>query len=584
MKYYISINSWNLLESFVTESLSPFAFYDNRNFGNNLSRHKSNSNEKINFLILSLTDNGGEYAIEIEDAILDKDSIKPVKNLKTMFTYNKTIYYKKGHVAFRFSHKSLVDAFMAESQILFEVKCIEKYKESFFVKEIKEKKASVTLQRVGESFSFEQQDFIDKDNKFNLIKGAIVGYVRGELTASGLEDQRLISMIKDLKNSFTGLNTQIMVNSIEVPNPEVYIIKLRECKKMYCDIRKEKTNGFDILTQLFMEIRKFSSLRYSELAAFKSTNWNITYEKLLSRKQDLENQIYQVEIENNITNIREELNQIKEQERLIGKFQGKTRVYFKKDTPEYARKCQLKDLIKEFEDNNAHYQSLCRELDSTNKKIIASTSGISQYDNAIGALFSRVSDIINDLQKKIDAGKTLNRVGLSPLKCAVNGSIQLEDTTVDSAEMEFFNILLSILTKRDTLEPISEAFILTLIEETANQYKACLSSTTEKGKRLIACLRDYWKYKHNKNQGFVIPEDMPILQSIMAFFLKPFGFDQIERYMLNMKYTEKKYAMMLWGAYNGYAALPKTFTAILYEDESYYKEMDDLLQVIYNSL
>ena len=35
MKYYISINSWNLLESFVTESLSPFAFYGKRNFGNN---------------------------------------------------------------------------------------------------------------------------------------------------------------------------------------------------------------------------------------------------------------------------------------------------------------------------------------------------------------------------------------------------------------------------------------------------------------------------------------------------------------------------------------------------------------------
>ena len=74
---------------------------------------------------------------------------------------------------------------------------------------------------------------------------------------------------------------------------------------------------------------------------------------------------------------------------------------------------------------------------------------------------------------------------------------------------------------------------------------------------------------------------MPILQSIMSFFLKPFGFDQIERYMLNKKYTEKKYALMLWGAYNGYAALPKTFTTILYQQDSYYCGMDNFLQEIY---
>ena len=51
MKYYISINSWNLLESFVTESLSPFAFYKKRNFGNNLSRFINNNNESYNHLL-----------------------------------------------------------------------------------------------------------------------------------------------------------------------------------------------------------------------------------------------------------------------------------------------------------------------------------------------------------------------------------------------------------------------------------------------------------------------------------------------------------------------------------------------------
>lgn len=77
---------------------------------------------------------------------------------------------------------------------------------------------------------------------------------------------------------------------------------------------------------------------------------------------------------------------------------------------------------------------------------------------------------------------------------------------------------------------------------------------------------------------------MPILQSVMSFFLKPFGFDQIERYMLNRKYTEKKYAMMLWAACNGYAALPKTFTAVLYQDQANFIDMDNLLGTLSSSI
>ena len=182
----ISRDSWNLLESFVTESLSPFAFYGKRNFGNNLSRYISGANDKVNYLVLSTKDNGGDYSIELDDSILDKSCVKPVKNLRTLFVYGKTIYYKVGCVKFRFSSQDLLDSFIAESKILFEVKCIDKFLPDFVVKNVKEKKASATLRKLGESFSFEQYQYIANDNRFNLLKGAIVGYVRGgDSSASG---------------------------------------------------------------------------------------------------------------------------------------------------------------------------------------------------------------------------------------------------------------------------------------------------------------------------------------------------------------------------------------------------------------
>lgn len=580
MKYYISINSWNLLESFVTESLSPFVFYNKRNFGNNLSRFINSSNDKINFIVLSTVDNGGDYSIIVDDTILDTSSIKSVKGLKTMFVYSKTLYYKKGTVSFRFGSQASLDAFVAESQILFEVKCIDKYKEDFFIKEVKEKKASATLRRLGESFSFEQQTLVKNDNQFNIIKGAIVGYARGALTTSDSSDLRLVSMIKDIKNSFAGLNTQIMVNDSEVERPEAYIIKLKECKKSFNEVLHEKTNYFDILTQLFLEVRNLASLRCAELSRYKVDN----KERLIDQKQDIEYEICKIERTSNISILKAELKQIKDEEKRLGERSGKTRIYFKKDTPEYNRKQELKAILKEFEESNEDYKALLRKLDEINTLIQNANSGKSQYDATLSALFVRISDITNDLQKKFDQGKSLNAVDFSCIEYTQEYGLELRETSEDNAELEYFNVLIKTIVSRETLETISEQFILSLIEKSAIAFKSCPSYESEKGKLITECLRSYWRYKHNQCTGFVIPGDMPVLQSVMSFFLKPFGFDQIERYMMNKKFTEKKYAMMLWAACNGYAALPKTFTSVLYQDEENYMAMDNLLEDIMHQL
>lgn len=584
MKYYISINSWNLLESFITESLSPFAFYSKRNFGNNLSRFISNSNDKINFLVLSTTDNGGDYTIVVDDTILDTSSIKPVKGLKTVFVYDKTLYYKKGSVSFRFGSHALQDAFIAESQILFEVKCIDKYKEDFFIKETKEKKASLTLRKLGDFFSFEQHDLIIGDNRFNLIKGAVVGYARGSLTTSSSKDLSLVSMIKDIKNSFAGLNTQIMVNDSEVDHPETYIIKLKECQKLYNEILHEKTNYFDILTQLFLEVRNFASLRYAELSRYSIGDKEKILESLERQKQDIEYEICQIEKANNISSVKAELKQIKDKEKRLGEKSGKARIYFKKDTPEYNRKQELKAMLKEFWENNEGYKALLRELDAINISIQNANNGKSQYDTALSALFVRISDITNDLQKKFDEGKSLNIVNLSDIAYAQESGLELKGVSEDNAELEYFNVLMNTILGRETLETISDQLIMSLIENSVNAYKSYPSYDSEKGRLITECLRDYWRYKHNQCIGFTIPDNMPILQSVMSFFLKPFGFDQIERYMTNKKYTEKKYSMMLWAACNGYAALPKTFTSVLYQDKTNYKDMDNLLEDIMHKM
>ena len=85
MKYWLLIDSWNLMESFVTESISPYSFYQERGFGNNLSRFFKVGSEKINHLILSTREPAGEYAVEISDELLDVCSLKVEKRKQCLF-------------------------------------------------------------------------------------------------------------------------------------------------------------------------------------------------------------------------------------------------------------------------------------------------------------------------------------------------------------------------------------------------------------------------------------------------------------------------------------------------------------------
>lgn len=167
MLYYININSWNLLESFVSESISPFSFYQNRGYGNNLSRYMDETNERTNYLILSTKEIKGDYVLRVSDDILDKSNLVPVKKCKTLYTYNKTIYYKKGSVAFLFSSRELLESLVAESQILFEVKCIDKYKSDFIVAASKALPLSTGI--IENAISFQLHEYIKQDSIYDRL-------------------------------------------------------------------------------------------------------------------------------------------------------------------------------------------------------------------------------------------------------------------------------------------------------------------------------------------------------------------------------------------------------------------------------
>ncbi len=573
MQYYIEISLWNLLESFVTESISPFSFYSERNFGNNLSRYLSGEKEKYNYLILSSEDLGGDISLIIDESLIDATCLKSInKRLTTAFTYPKTIYYRKGFVKFRFESPSLKDAIIAESQILLEVKCLDKYVPDFFVKS-KKNKMKTDISNLEDQLSFERRAFIDFDEKFNKLKGALIGYTRGQYTTSNDTTLKLQNNLRDIKNSFGGMNTQIMMSDFFDEDSDMSE-RIKNCKELYFKA-VGMDNSFDVLLDQYEEVIKLVKMRSEEKRHLYSIRRK---DDLLQEKTYVENCVSQIEQSYNIVKVKKELDDIKALEKANGERIGKSRLYFKKDTVEYERKQQLKSIIDEFENGNAEYIHYKNRLFQIDQEL---NDDSNKFDNILSAIFTRISDILNVLIKKTSSLTNGGMVDLSNV--SISDSLYLTSNPNDS-EICYFNILLNCILNSTTAKQLSEHSVLLVLEESAKLFKSMPVSKEDSGKMILNTLREYWSYKNLRVDTFTIPEGMPVLQSIMSFFVKPLGFEQIERYMMIKKYTHKAYAFMLWGAWIGFADIPKTFTNVLYQNDDIDSLIEKKLQTMINQV
>src|SRR5574344_1634827 len=256
--------------------------------------------------------------------------------------------------------------------------------------------------------------------------------------------------------------------------------------------------------------------------------------------------LYSMECHDGISDWIEELNSIKKKERDNGIKMGKKREYFKKGTWEYERKKYLKQEIKKYEDENYEFKSIKQQIADIKQQITNIESGSSMYDTTLGALFVRVSDIMNDLIGKAKvSGEANGNIDYSCFSLK-NLTISIEVLNSDE-EKVFLDVIMNeaLMCKQRGL---SDEVVLNLIVESANKYKCLECSNTEKGKQIPSTLREFWSYKHNQCSSFSIPANLVVLKSLMAFFIKPFGFDQIDRYAQNRGIDNKEYGYMLRGA------------------------------------
>ncbi len=584
MKYWIVIDSWNLMETFTTESLSPHIFYLKRAFGNDLTRYISKNGELFNNLVLYKEEPLSHFAIELDDSLLEKSLLVEHKKGKAAL-YPKTIYYQKGKVRFRFKNQDSIKAFIAESKIIFEVKTIDKYSNDFFVETDKPKRTPTTGN--NDSFAFGINEYIGVDNLFNSLKGSVVSYLCGLKTSTSMENQSLILSLTSLKNMIAGLNTVVMMGEESAIDYSQYKNLLLKTKNEFLHSPfKANVNLFEVLKHILDEIISLSTLRLEKVAEQKSPSYKFEIERLKKKKAEYEDLLYKLE-DSNIREIKEELSRIKEQEVKLGELGGKKRKFFPKGSLEYKRKQELKSQIKKYKEENSEYKTAYREYKLIESSLSNSVVGVTQYDATISSLFIRFSDNINDILKLLKSSLVKDSKGTDSLPnlSVLKDGIKIEIKDASSEEMVLYNVIFHLIVSNSNEKQnvVSDSKIIELVERAGKEFGENKISKSEIGNHIMNTLRAFWMYKKQKADSFDIPTDLPLLQAIMSFLIKPRGFDQIDRFMLNRGYQLKKYAYMLWGAIVGYASIPKTLTNII-NDNIKEDLLDSYLSSLYKSL
>lgn len=578
--YWISISKWSLIDSMANECISPFSFYARRCFGSDLSRHFEES-ERVNHLLLSTKEPVSDFAIKIDSSLLDNQSLSRVGKSKHLFLYPRSVFFQKGKVKFRFASEELLKTFLAETEIMLEIKCTALYSDDYYVSSTGHEHVVPADLDILPMES--QEESILKEDTFNYTKGAIISYCRGILTNRSQEETDAIAAISNLKNDLVGLHTQIMVDENYVPIMSLARSIIR-AEELYNKASYRKTQNFRVLSMLYADLIEKASLRYKEMQSRKTTDSRQKEAEIRRSIADYEKTIRQFEFNSNLTRFINELEEIKRAEVENGKMFGQKRKFFPKDSPEYLRKQELKESIEDFKKNNKQYLELVNHLQELQDKLYLISTGASEYDNAIATISNQISDVIGNIVMEVQSSLKPIKIDFSNFQTCRNGEIVISSPNYKTAELEYYNILLKTIFEYPLkeLRPASDMDMFNLLKISMNKYKETgLSFTSKDGQRIRQILLNYWFYKHHDPKGRVeLTEEYSLVNNIIAFFLKGSDFSQIERYTVNKGIRNKEYALMLFGAFVGYSSLPRTMSTCIYHSLEQYLPCQQLLNGI----
>ena len=580
-KYWAILSHWSLIDSMATESISPYSFYMERCFGSDLSRYIDGS-ERINHIVLYATEPVADIAVELSESLLEPQSLCPVGKGHKVFTYPKTIVFRKGEVRFRFSSDVLLKTILSETEIMLEVKCTRLYRDDFYVSV---GGTPVNKELYMDCLPLERQDeSIVADDRRNYVKGAIMGFVRGSLTSHSESDRTLLNALADLKNSFGGQHTKIMIDCTYHPIASL-MNKIESVEELYVLAGHRRTSNFEVIKHIYVEVMYIAKKRYEDLKSRKILDRQKQADQFEVLARQCEMEMSRIMNEGDLSKVVDELNIIKSMEVARGREVGKSRLYCKKGTTEYIRKLELKAQIEALKKNNEQYNELdrkCREYKRRKTELMTDST---EYDGAISPAFLKISDVVSSITADVSRISSAGTVDLSPIDVTDGRTVVLRPGCGYSVgQIEFFNILLESILDNPLkeLRPVSDMDVMKILQISCKRYKdECKTFDTDEGQKIKDIVNSFWKYrKHDPSGNIVLDPSMPLLSAAIAFFVKCQDFSQIERYSENKGIGCKPYSLMLWSALVGFASLPRTMTDEIYSDLERYRDIQNILKAL----
>ena len=269
-------------------------------------------------VILHQEEPDSEFAIKIDGRLLNIKLLRKVENTE-QYRYSDVIFLRKGYVWFRFEDELAIKNIEARCIITLEVKLLNKYRSSFI--------------EVGPD-----RNILDDLQRYNVFKGAIVAYACAQVSSEDASMRQIILELHTLKNTIAGLKTSLFL--------------LGESTSLFNDVWLKlsdhlKTVGFSapiLVSSITVQLNSMNSLIQEYLHMKEGLKSGELYDKI----REIDQQIASIKGSKDyclLKSCEEDLNSIKEAERLRGKVKGKTRKYFPKGSPERLRKDELKENI-----------------------------------------------------------------------------------------------------------------------------------------------------------------------------------------------------------------------------------------------
>ena len=595
---WIPISLWNLNELFTTESISPISFYSERGFGNPVNRNHEKI-EDLHNLILFDQIIKSDILISISTKLLDSkqlNSINPSKiNKVQSFEYPKTIFLKKGLFKIIFNGDIKLHEFLNNTFMLLEVKTVNKYKSCLIIDENLNKETKKAFYQT-QLITNKNESQPSHDKAYNQIKGLIYGLFLGTNGALGGDEQALVTGLTKLKNTIGSIHTDIAMTDqysdlwyINICNQ---IIK---CQSIYSSNFGQNSEVLELLILRLKEVDKLNKMRCQEYELQNNIKSKKNHTIQQNKFNNLNERLLKLESNNEVKSLRGELLRIKEEEQQNGQIKGKKREYYKKGTYEYTRKKELKQLILDFEQNYEFIE--LKRMIKMQKEILKNLEfGFTQYDSSISDQFSRISEYLHEIIKKSSKfflNEKNNSTDLPDISFNIDINKLSHYYNSNNINNKYENFVIS--TPKQIINKLTEAehHLLTI---SINSVLSCpqgqLGDFSEENILKIIkiigqnlpnglekeVLRDYYKYRIGQNSNFNFPKNA-VLGNILVFLMKLNGHEQINKMLISKDFEYKYIAFMLYGAYTGFANMPKTFTNIIFDSNNdvLYNYLDDYL-------